>query len=259
MIADITTPGGKVIGNPRGDLEIKFKDMKMEPIILELKWGMNKKNDISYFHVVSEETLFGGGYKEFLKTNWEKIWTNTLRREVWIRQVGGVQFFNFLQQKQQAENIFGYLLRKNIARETYSSKHIIRASQTFKGSKATVEIADIDALEQRYNKVAIQRRSGRQSVKIKTPEGKDVSLRFAKIIASPGTKSSQEIGGIGVSKFNAQKLGTAVFTKKGLQSAKTGADARSARALKGIDSAAFSFQMYIKARAFSDVAFAISN
>lgn len=85
MIADITTPGGKVIGNPRGDLEIKFKDMKMEPIILELKWGMNKKNDISYFHVVSEETLFGGGYKEFLKTNWEKIWTNTLRREVWIR------------------------------------------------------------------------------------------------------------------------------------------------------------------------------
>lgn len=78
-------------------------------------------------------------------------------------------------------------------------------------------------------------------MKVKTPEGRDVSLKFAKIIASPGTKAAREIGGIGVSKFNAQKLGTAVFNKKGLQDAIKNPDARSTRALKGIDSAAFSF------------------
>lgn len=96
VIADVLFKRGnfeKYIGNPAGDLQVIVNG---KSIVLELKWQQGDGKQIAFFHRVSEDVLFGGLFKGYLKKNFATFWDHRFREDQWKTSIGVNAVSNFL-------------------------------------------------------------------------------------------------------------------------------------------------------------------
>lgn len=237
VIADVViTKNGIQLkrGNPVGDILIKALSKEVQAalegdkIVLELKWQEDAGAVIHYFHSVSEETLFGGGYKAQLKSASSWIWQRTMQQADWQSALAG-QLLAFLAQKVGApQQQLKYLLNKGEMRNQkgrdYDLKYVVR------GTSVSVTIMDIDSLAS-----ALAPTAARTTILGKSdPRG---GIRYY-------NGDGDDVATFGIKSY-AQGRGTNIW-RKGLKG-----ETREARAMRSIDNGNFTFQMYISSKLFN--------
>lgn len=177
----------KVVGDIKATVEGRV-------VIFECKYQIYEGAQVRYEQLV-EETLFHGGFKQFLAEDAEKgekslYWNYSKAPQQWKYVMRQDALGAFIGDKPFA--FFNYLLQKGLDKGAYQKKEIIYASNLIDGGRTlkAETILDLEALSQyaKMNDVYFEA---------------DKKAYFKIMLA----KQEEEIGRFGMSRFKADKVG----------------------------------------------------
>lgn len=231
VIADLigTTKSGKTYtyGNPAGDLQLIING---KSIILEIKWQENPNKMISYFHSVSEDTLFGGAFRGYLKKNFNLYWSHRFKEQQWKTAIGVNALSNFLLESYgNWKNAVQFLLSKGNAA---SRSGIVQDGKVVvHGTSASIEIADIENLTRAFEKKGLKMTNRNKKITSNT------SQRGIKWMLN-----QEELANFGIRSFYGSGMKQTFSAKR--------ASTIQKRAEESIDKSRFSYDMYINSKLF---------
>lgn len=218
-----------MIGNPVGDVQLIVNGRS---IILELKWQESLTTQVHYFHGVSEETLFSGGFRKYLKANFETFWSHEYGEEDWKKQIGFTALSSYLlQEHKNWESVLTYLLGKG---DSPQNKGIQQDGKfVIHGTSVSLTIMDINSLAReilnRTKQLGLKTWKGRSTLK-------GTGIGFY--------RGGEEVASFGIKSFYGLGLGEVFKTKTN--------DLRKSKQEERIDKAKFSYQMFIDQKVFND-------